>query len=128
VLLQKRQNTSFANGFWEAGAAGHVDQGENFLDAAIHEAKEELCIDINIKDLELKTLVNKRIAKNDARYNFHLICKKWKGTPKIGEPEKCSEIKWFDIKKLPKKVIDDRELVLKNFDKDKNMLLVNWKD
>ena len=32
----------------------------------------------------------------------------FEGRPRIAEPEKCSEIKWFDIKNLPQEMIPVR--------------------
>lgn len=34
VLLQQRQNTGYMDGYWVAGAAGHVDPGETARQAA----------------------------------------------------------------------------------------------
>lgn len=42
ILLQKRQNTGFADGKWECGATGHVEAGESMRLALAREAKEEL--------------------------------------------------------------------------------------
>jgi 8-oxo-dGTP pyrophosphatase MutT (NUDIX family) len=87
VLLQKRQNTGFADGFWEASAAGHVDEGEEMTDAVIHEATEELCVSIDKKDLEFICLVCKKnecFKKDTSRpgeesfaiYNGFFACRK----------------------------------------------------
>jgi 8-oxo-dGTP pyrophosphatase MutT (NUDIX family) len=59
ILLQKRANTGFADGYWEAGAAGHVDDGECMGEAMVHEAKEELGIIIKETDLQFIYFANK---------------------------------------------------------------------
>ena len=41
--------------------------------------------------------------------------KKWEGDPKIGEPNKNEEIKWFDIHNLPENLVDDRKDAMKNY-------------
>ena len=50
ILLQKRKGTKLWPGYY-ALPAGHIDQGENQYDALIREAKEELNIEINPKDI-----------------------------------------------------------------------------
>jgi ADP-ribose pyrophosphatase YjhB (NUDIX family) len=114
VLLQKRKG-GWGDGLWEAGASGHIDHGESPVDAIIHEAKEELCIKISKKDVVFFSVINKHASKKDIFYNFSFYCEKWTGVPKIGEEDKISDIKWFDIKKLPKNIICDRKIALGNF-------------
>lgn len=50
ILLQKRKGTKLWSGYY-ALPAGHIDQGENQYEALIREAKEELNIEINPKDI-----------------------------------------------------------------------------
>jgi ADP-ribose pyrophosphatase YjhB (NUDIX family) len=103
---------------WEAGASGHVDHGESPTDAIIHEAFEEICVKIKERDLKFIGVIHKTIGgKEHAYYNFSFMCTKWKGIPKIGEPEKASELKWFNIKKLPMNIISDRKKVLRQYAK-----------
>ena len=47
LFLQKRSMKKDLNkGLWDTSAAGHVDSGENYTDAAIRETEEELGINI----------------------------------------------------------------------------------
>ena len=48
-------------------------------------------------------------------YNGYFKAKKWKGEPKIGEPNKNEEIKWFDIHNIPDNLVDDRKEAIKNY-------------
>ncbi|MFO0920342.1 MAG: NUDIX domain-containing protein [Candidatus Saccharimonadales bacterium] len=45
-LLQRRSKNVSVPGLWNHSAAGHVDEGEGYLQAAVRETKEELGIDI----------------------------------------------------------------------------------
>jgi hypothetical protein len=47
----KRQNIGFADGYYDFGASGHVDNNESTKTSKCREAKEELYIDINHDDL-----------------------------------------------------------------------------
>ena len=59
VLLQRRQNTGYMDGFWVAGAAGHVEPGETSRQAAVREVREELGVDIDAGNLELATVMQR---------------------------------------------------------------------
>ncbi len=79
------------------------------------EAKEELCIDIDTKDLEFISLIHKINGKDIIYYNGYFKAKKWTGEPKIGEPNKNEEIKWFALDALPENIVDDRKEAIKNY-------------
>jgi hypothetical protein len=61
-----------------------------------------------------------------AFYIFYFFTNKWTKTPQVGESKKCSEIKWFDIKHLPKKIIPDRKLAIANYLKNTMYFNYNW--
>jgi 8-oxo-dGTP pyrophosphatase MutT (NUDIX family) len=113
VLLQQRKG-GWADKLWEAGASGHIDHGESPKDAIVHEAKEELNIKINKKDVEFISIFFKK-SQGQIFYNFSFVCKKWTGTPIVGEPDKIIQIKWFNINKLPTRMIPDRKLAINNY-------------
>jgi hypothetical protein len=64
--------------------------------------------------------------KDLAYYIAYFVCNKWKKTIKIGEPNKCSELKWFNIKHLPKQLIADRKQALVNYQKGIYYFNFNW--
>ena len=101
VLLQKRIS-SYANNMWDASCSGHVEEGESFSSAAIREANEELGITIDKKNLKFK-----KIYQNykKAYVNVLFEIEKYKGKIEIKEKDKCKELRWFDINKLPKGTI-----------------------
>lgn len=94
---------------------GHVENMESMKMAVQREAKEELCIDIRIEDLEFISLIHKINDYDKIYYNGYFKAKKWKGEPRIGEPDKNEEIKWFYIDKLPKNLVDDRKVAIQNY-------------
>jgi hypothetical protein len=57
----------------------------------------------------------------------NFICRKWTGNVSIGEPNKIAELKWFDIKHLPAKMIADRKLAIQNWIKGKFYTNHLWK-
>ncbi len=116
VLLQRRQNTGFMDGMWDLSCSGHVEHGESMSQAAAREAKEELGVDISPDNIEFFVFVHKREEERDLTYcNAYFVCTEFSSEPMLGEPHKCSEIKWFDLDNLPDDLIDDRKQALNSY-------------
>lgn len=94
---------------------GHVENMESMKMAMQREAKEEICIDIDLKDLEFVTFIHKINGNDIIYYNGYFKANKWQGEPQIGEPDKNAEIKWFPIHALPENIIDDRKQAIQNY-------------
>lgn len=114
ILLQRRQGTKFWPGYL-ALPAGHLDVGENVYDALIREAKEELDIDISINDIVDTFVVNRRNKTLLPYFDVYFEIAKYKGNIKINEPNKCSELIWASLDKLPSDMIDfEKEAIYNN--------------
>lgn len=112
VLLQLRQHTGYMDDHWAAAAAGHVEKGETAFDAAIREALEE--IDVRGLDLRFVTAMQ-RTARGepiDERIDFFFETRSWVGKPRIVEPEKCADLRWFRLDSLPDPVVPHELSVL----------------
>lgn len=119
ILLQKRQNTGILDGFYDCSCCGHLEEGETLKEGIIRESKEELGINITASDLEICSTIHTSF-KNGGEYlliTFH--ANKYKGTPKIMEPNKCSDLKWFKINDLPIDLADTRRISIEDY-KNKN--------
>lgn len=102
VLLMRRYKTGWKDG-WYTMPAGHVEANESLSKATIRETKEETGITINRKDLEY---FHTMYIKSDINIIFtYFVAKKWKGDAKLMEEDKCDDMEWFDIKRLPKKTL-----------------------
>ena len=115
VLLQRRQNTGYMDGFWVAGAAGHVEPGETARHAAVREAREELGADIASAGLELVTVMQRTDGvglTREQRVDWFWTCKEWMGEPRICDPEKTSDLRWFPLTDLPDLVPAYERIVL----------------
>jgi 8-oxo-dGTP pyrophosphatase MutT (NUDIX family) len=112
-LLQLRQNTGFMDGYWAAGVAGHVEQGETAYDAAWREAAEE----IGVTDLVLEFVTVLQRTRGhlpiDQRIGFFFTCRSWSGEPRIMEPEKSAGLDWFPLDALPDPVVPHELAVLR---------------
>ena len=100
---------------------GHFEWGESFEACAKRELKEETSIiGVNLKYLHL--INDPKTNTNDNTHYVHInfIAKKWHGSPKVTEPDKFEQWKWFDLDKLPKEVfIGQQKSILAFFKKHK---------
>lgn len=111
VLLQKRCNTGYMDGKYDMACSGHLEAGETLLMAVAREAKEEIDIHVEPKDLELVSVIH---PYQENYINIFFTAQKYKGTPKIMEKEKCDDLDWFEIDNLPDNTIERIKNVLKN--------------
>ncbi len=127
VLLQRRQNTGFMDGMWDLSCSGHVEHAESMSEAAAREAKEELGVTIPPDNLKFFVLVHKREKEWDLTYyNAYFVCKEFDGEPTICEPEKCYELKWFELDDLPDDLINDRKCAVKAYLEGVDYIEYGW--
>ncbi len=116
ILFQRRCGSKLWPNFLGL-PAGHVDKGEDVYQALVREAREELNIDINVKNIEDTFVVN-RINKNlKPYYDVYFVIKNYKGIIKINEPNKCQELKWVLLDNMPDDVIEFEKIALTNYKK-----------
>lgn len=113
VLLQLREGTGYYDGYWAAGAAGHLEAGESILAAAAREAREELGVEILIDDLHPVTTMHRTAsdAAIDQRMDVFFTVFAWEGEPVLQEP-KATDLRWFALDALPTKVVPHERAVL----------------
>jgi len=103
ILLARRQNTGYRDG--EYGLpAGHIEENEFASKGAIREAQEEVGVSIDPENLIPAHLMHRQ-CDNHTRTEFFFVAKTWKGDLTNTEPEKCDQISWFPIDKLPENTI-----------------------
>ena len=81
---------------------GHLEQGEDIFDAMIREAKEEIGINIKRENMQIVHIYH-HFNKDILKFVFEVTS--YSGEIKNLEPEKCKELKWVDIEKLPNNTI-----------------------
>lgn len=111
ILLQKRSlNNPLYPGRWDNSAAGHVDDGEDYLTAAKRELFEEIGIKAN--DLvEIGKYYNSTKAGDYTLNQFNTVYKYvTKDTPNKLQKKEVSEVKWFSKSELKRLVKESPEL------------------
>lgn len=81
---------------------GHLEPGEDLYEAMIREAKEEVGIELEGKDMQIVHIYH-HFKKDMLKFVFRV--KKFKNEIQNLEPEKCKELKWVDIENLPNNTI-----------------------
>lgn len=128
ILLQKRQNTGYMDGYYDLSASGHVEKDEPMTNALIREAKEEIGIDINQEDIEFVTMMHTNTPETkQIYYNGFFKVAKYNGEVKVNEPTKCEEVKWFKLNELPQNILKDRFQAIKNYMNNIKYSEFGWK-
>ena len=94
---------------------GHLDFGETIFDTAKRETLEEAGLEVN--EFELISVADElQYIKTDNKHylNIGIRAKYNGGEPKIMEPDKCKEWKWFSLDELPEKMLEGSKLTIKN--------------
>jgi len=106
ILLMKRTENVRNNPFYWSIPGGGVDFFESLEECIKRELKEELNIEIEVVKL---LCVCNHIIKNEKQHWVapQFLCKIIGGEIKNMEPDKCSEIKWFDLDDMPDPITDN---------------------
>lgn len=114
VLLGLRQGSHGA-GEWSF-PGGHLEYGETILETAKREVKEETGLKVN--EFKLISVADEmRYLKSDGKHyvNIGLKAEYKNGEPKLMEPNRWKEWRWFSLDNLPDKLFEGTELMIKNF-------------
>lgn len=128
VLLQLRQGTTYMDGWWACGAAGHVEPGESFAQAGIREAHEELGIRILPEDLHHLATLHRTSALPDPteqRADIFVTARVWAGEPHRAEPDKAAELSWWPLHDLPARVVPHELRALESLRAGKSGVLLS---
>lgn len=123
ILLLLREHTGYEDGKYHV-PAGHMDGGEPVSTALIRESKEEIGITIKSKDIKLVHVMH--TAGEKERIGFFFEVKKWTGEIRNVEPEKHGEVRWFDLNKLPKNMVDYSKKAIGYYKKHQLLSYYGW--
>lgn len=121
ILLLKRANTGYEDGNYSL-VARHMDGNETIKQAMIREANEEAGIIIDENDIEIAAFLHRKT--DPERFDFFLKCDKWSGEVTNMEPDKCSELIWYDINNLPENIVSCVKKAIENY--QNNILFDNF--
>lgn len=128
VLLQLRRNTGYMDGYWTAGAAGHLEPGETAAQAAARELQEELGLVVSTTALIPSSVMQRTDGTSnprEQRVDWFFTCPSFDGEPSIKEPPKCAELRWFDLAELPAQIPDYERSALSWLNENSSVGLLN---
>lgn len=103
LLVARRQNTGFADGWWSV-PAGRIEPGETALACALREGKEELGLELDPSALRVCGLLQRQGGDHeriDVYFHGQLA-----EAPRNAEPEKCAELRFVDRAELPQPMLE----------------------
>ena len=95
------------------------------IKAIVREAKEEAGILVKKNDLHFVQVMHRQ-EKNEERIDFFFECKKWQGKVRITEVDKCSELRWTKLERLPKKIVPYVKFAIRKYIQGKKLSLFGW--
>lgn len=127
VLLGKRHpDSAFAPSTWHL-PAGHREQGESALACTVREAAEETGLTIDEGDLTLvHTLDLLDPGSPIPRVGLFFAASSWHGEPRVLEPDRCTEWRWWPLDALPEPLVDYTRTALAAIAQGKPYTQTGW--
>ena len=123
VLLLRRFNTGYEDGNYSV-IAGHLDGGEEIIAAMIREAHEEAGIRLAPETTRVVGVMHRNAS--DERVDFFLTSDRWTGTLHICEPDRCDELAWYPLARLPENMVPYVRRALENYRADRWFDSFGW--
>jgi ADP-ribose pyrophosphatase YjhB (NUDIX family) len=117
VLLLRRANTGWLDGYYDL-PAGHLEKEETFKEGAVRELEEETKLKVLPEDLRLIHAYQNYNYPDRPHYGYIFQARRWNGIPQIGEPDKCDDLAFFPLDKLPTKITPTSADALENLDSE----------
>ena len=130
MLLEKRAPTKKQSPNMWALCAGHIDAGETPDETIVREIKEEIGLDLSIKDLEFLKVLKTPMKFESGQYNNAILYTNFNKTnKKISDykiqKEELTEVKYFKIAEIERAIaIKDEKFAFAKQDYMKDILTI----
>lgn len=125
ILGQKRSlKKDIRPGYWEAFFGGHVLAGQSYMETAVSEVREELGINVDIKQLVPYKIFKSYTSDTDFHQVFGLVIEE--SSQFNLEEEEIDEVAWKNIEKIRNILLiqNDPQWVHEPWDEE----VLNWLD
>jgi 8-oxo-dGTP diphosphatase len=124
IFLSRRLNTGYEDGNYGL-VAGHADGNETMTKAMIREAREEAGLILDSNNLELAITMHRWCGDHE-RIDLFFTAKKWQGEITNMEPDKCDDLSWFPLNKLPENIIPYIKAAINSYLKGERYCEFGW--
>lgn len=114
ILLSRRFNTGYEDGKYSL-PAGHIEDGETLTGGTCREIREEIGVVLTPEDVLLVHVMHRKHM--DIRMDFFFTTGRKNLSPVNCEPDRCDELRWVPVDKLPKNTIPYISAAIRNFRK-----------
>ncbi len=114
ILLLRRFNTGYEDGKYSL-PAGHIEDNESLTQGAAREIFEEIGFSLTPQSFTLVHVMHRK--EIDIRMDFFFTADIGKQQPVNKEPEKCDDLQWFPLTKLPLNTIGYIKKAIRCFQK-----------
>jgi 8-oxo-dGTP pyrophosphatase MutT (NUDIX family)/predicted kinase len=125
VLLLRRAGDVYASGQL-CLPSGHLERGENLVQAAVRETAEEAGIALDPAALRQVLSIHQRSPGGEARIGFAFEPDWWSGEPANAEPHKHSELVWADPGALPSDTVGYAVAVITAVQRGESFVVNGW--
>lgn len=123
ILLMRRFHTGYEDGNYGL-PSGHLEDDESAIEGLIRETGEEIGVRIKASDMQLVHVMHRR--EKDNRLDLFYTSNSFRGKIINAEPNKCDDIGWFYVEKLPKNIIPYIKKALRCYQKGIIYSEVGW--
>ena len=106
VLLQRSQNSKFAQGMWDL-PVGKSEPGEPITETAVRELYEETGLTVRPESLKVAHIIHGAwgVESPNGFLTVVFAAREWTGEPENREPRKHSQVRWVGVDALPEEFV-----------------------
>lgn len=87
-----------------------MEEGETASQAVCRECAEEIGVTVRPENTRFLHVTHRLV--NRTYYDLYFQVCAWDGDPRINEPDKCAQLKWYAMDQLPSNMIPHRRQAL----------------
>ena len=128
LLVQRHSSSTWMPHYWNF-PGGLLEENESLTMAAARETHEEVEVSVMPSDFTFAHMIHVHAnisKKSDGILGCYFITEQWTGIPQNGEPDKHSDVAWFDLDNLPERITEHALLAIESIKSGKKYHEDGW--